>query len=63
MKAELILPIDNLRGTLEKNGYYFRLYKGVQIVQRCPNRSGHIKTEAEKANQQRFARQFAGKKK
>ena len=46
MKAELILPIDNLRGKLENNGYYFRMYKGVQIVQRCPDRSKHDKTGA-----------------
>lgn len=61
MKAELIIPIDALRGKLREDGYYFRMYKGVQIVQRCPNRSGHIKTEAEKANQRRFAAQYAGK--
>ena len=61
MKAELIIPIDSLRGKLDKGGYYFRMYKGKQIVQRCPDRSKHIKTEAEKANQERFAKQFAGK--
>ena len=55
MKVELILPIDTLKGTLRRDGYYFRLYRGVQIVQRCPNRSGHKKTEAEKANQKKFA--------
>lgn len=63
MKAELILPIDNLRGKLENNGYYFRMYKGVQIVQRCPDRSKHVKTEAEAANQKRFAAKYAGKRK
>ena len=61
MKAELILPIDNLRGKLENNGYYFRMYKEVQIVQRCPDRSKHVKTEAEAANQKRFAAKYAGK--
>lgn len=63
MKAELIIPIDNLRGKLENDGYYFRMYKGMQIVQRCPDRSKHVKTEAEKANQERFAKQFAKKNK
>lgn len=63
MKAELIIPIDNLRGKLENNGYYFRMYKGVQIVQRCPDRSKHVKTEAEAANQKRFAAKYAGKRK
>ena len=55
MKVELIIPIDTLRGMLRKDGYYFRVYRGQQIVQRCPNRTGHIKTHCEHANQQRFA--------
>lgn len=63
MKAELIVPIEWLKGKLQKDGYYFRLYKGMQIVQRCPDRSKHVKTDAEKANQQQFARQYAGKHK
>lgn len=60
MKAELIIPIDNLRGKLENDGYYFRMYKGKQIVQRCPDRSKHKKTAAEAANQKRFAARYAG---
>ena len=59
MKAELIIPIDALRGKLREDGYYFRMYKGVQIVQRCPDRSKR-KTAAEEANQRRFAAQYAG---
>lgn len=55
MKAELIIPIEWLKGKLQKDGYYFRLYKGKQIVQRCPDRSQHTKTPAEEANQKRFA--------
>ena len=62
MKVTLLEPIETIRGTVEKGTYYFRMYKGMQIVQRCPDRSGHIKTEAEKANQQRFVRQYAGKR-
>ncbi len=58
MIAELIIPIEWLKGKLRKDGYYFRLYKGKQIVQRCPNRSKHVKTEAEKANQKRFAERW-----
>lgn len=58
MKVELIIPIETLRGTLRKDGYYFRLYKGKQIVQRCPDRSGHKKTEAEAANQRKFAEKY-----
>lgn len=61
MKAELIIPIDALRGKLREDGYYFRMYKGVQIVQRCPDRLKHKKTIAEAANQKRFAQRYAGK--
>ena len=61
MKAELIIPIDELRGKLREDGYYFRMYKGVQIVQRCPDQSKHKKTIAEAANQKRFAQRYAGK--
>ena len=62
MKVELIIPIDILRGKLRKDGYYFRLYKGLQIVQRCPDRSRHKKTEAEAANQRRFAETYGKRK-
>ena len=61
MKAELIIPIDALRGKQREDGYYFRMYKGVQIVQRCPDRSKHKKTAAEAANQKRFAARYADK--
>ena len=56
MLVELIIPIDRLRGQLKKDGYYFRMYRGQQIVQRCPDRSGHVKTPAEAENQRRFAK-------
>ena len=46
MKAELIIPIDALRGKLREDGYYFRMYKGVQIVQRCPDRSKLLSMQA-----------------
>ena len=62
MKVTLLEPIETIRGTVERGKYYFRMYKGIQIVQRCPDRSRHVKTAAEKANQQRFARQYAGKR-
>ena len=38
MKAELIMPIETLRGKLKEDGYYFRMYKGEQIVQKCPRK-------------------------
>ena len=58
MIAELIIPIETLRGQLRKDGYYFRMYKGKQIVQRCPSRKGQVKTEAEKANHERFIERY-----
>ena len=61
MKAELIIPIDVLRGKLNNEGYYFRKYRGQQIVQKCPDRSKHIKTEEEAANQRRFVARYAGR--
>ena len=63
MKVELIIPIETLRGQLRKDGYYFRLYKGKQIVQRCPNRSGHVKTSNEQANQERFIEKYRKRQK
>ena len=58
MKVELIMPVEALRGKLGEDGFYFRLYKGVQIVQRCPDRTGHVKTPAEAENQRRFAERY-----
>ena len=64
MLVELIIPIDRLRGQLKKDGYYFRMYRGQQIVQRCPDRTGHVKTPAEAENQRRFAETWGrGKRK
>lgn len=57
MKVDLIIPIDVLRGKLRQDGFYFRLYKGQQIVQRCPDRRAYKATAVEKANQVRFGRQ------
>ena len=58
MKAELIIPIETLRGKLKEDGYYFRMYKGKQIVQRCPSRKGHVKTEGERDNQRKFIERY-----
>ena len=55
MKAELIIPLEALKGALRKDGYYFRLYKGRQIVldswlrplsSRAPSYSGIVATTA-----------------
>ena len=46
----------------QRAGYYIRRSpKGKLYSCRCPNRSGHVKTPAEAANQKRFADTFAGK--
>ena len=57
MKAELIIPIDTLRGALRKDGYYFRMYRGQQIVQRCPRK--WVDTPARKAARERFVERYA----
>ncbi len=54
MKAILIIPIEELRGMLRKDGYYFRMYRGQQIVQRTP--TGWRDTPARKAAREKFAR-------
>lgn len=61
MIAELIIPIETLKGQLRKDGYYFRMYKDKQIVQRCPNRKGHVKTPKEKENQDLFTAKYRRK--
>ena len=56
MKAELIIPIESLRGTLRKDGYYFRICKGQQIVQRCPRK--WTDTPARKAAREKFIAKY-----
>ena len=53
MTVELIIPIESLKGKLRKDGYYFRTYKGKQLVQKCP--SIWKDTPARKAARKRFA--------
>ena len=56
-------PVSSLIGKLEHNGkFYIRKLNGKYILQRCPNRRNHVPTDNEKANQQRFAARYAGKK-
>ena len=59
MIVEYIIPIEWIKGNLAGQ-YYCRLYRGKTIIQRRPDRSNHIKTPAEAANQHRFAAQYAG---
>ncbi len=61
MKAELIIPIETLRGALRKDGYYFRIYKGQQIVQKCPRKWED--TPARKAARERFVEKYGRSKK
>ena len=58
MKVELIIPIERLRGKLKQDGYYFRQYRGQQIVQRCPTKWKD--TPARKAAREKFAARYAG---
>ena len=60
MKAELIIPLEALKGALRKDGYYFRLYKGRQIVQRCPTKWKD--TPARKAAREKFIERYGKKK-
>ncbi len=60
MKAELIIPIDSLRGALRKDGYYFRVCKGEQIVQRCPRK--WTDTPARKAAREKFIERYGRSK-
>ena len=59
MKAVLIIPIESLRGKLREDGYYFRMYMGEQIVQRCPRKWED--TPARKRFVERYGRKKAGK--
>ena len=54
MKVEMILPIASIRGMLRRDGYFFRKYNGIQLLQRCPDRSHHQPTARELAHRQRF---------
>lgn len=60
MIVDYAIPIEWLKGNLGEQ-YYCRLFRGRTIIQRRPNRSNHVKTPAEQANQQRFAHQYAGR--
>ena len=60
MKAELIIPIDSLKGKLDNEGYYFRTYRGKQIVQRTP--CTWTDTPARKAAREKFIAQYGKRK-
>ena len=56
MHADLVIPIDSLRGKLDNGGYYFRTYRGKQIVQRTPRT--WTDTPARKAARERFTQTY-----
>ena len=52
-------PIEGIRGKIRlEDGFYIRKLHGKYVVQRCPNRKGHVATEKERENQQRFIQQY-----
>ena len=52
-------PIEGIRGKIRlEDGFYIRKLHGKYVVQRCPNRKGHVATPRERANQQRFIQQY-----
>ena len=61
MVVQLILPIENLRGKLRADGFYFRVSKGQQIVQKCPKK--WTDTPARKAAREKFIATYGQKKK
>ena len=56
MIATLIIPIETLRGKLDNDGYYFRTYRGKQIVLRCPRT--WTDTPARRAARERFTQTY-----
>ena len=52
-------PVEGVRGKIRlEDGFYIRKLHGKYVVQRCPNRKGHVATEKERENQLRFIQQY-----
>lgn len=62
MKISPIDLINTMHGKLyDHAAFYFRRSPSGRIYAcKCPDRSRHIKTPAERANQQQFAARYAG---
>ena len=60
MIVELIIPIETLKGKLRADGFYFRVSKGKQIVQKCPRK--WTDTPARKAAREKFIAKYGKKK-
>lgn len=56
--------IETMTGKVNSHaGYYIRRSKNGHLFScKCPDRSKHVKTPAEAANQQAFAQAYASKK-
>ena len=65
MKVTPIILIESLIGKVNmQSEYYIRRSRTGKLYScRCPDRSKHVKTPAEAANQQAFAAKYAGKNK
>ena len=52
-------PVEGIRGKIRlEDGFYIRKLYGKYVVQRCPNRKGHVATEKERENRLRFIQQY-----
>lgn len=57
-------PVESVRGKLRiGKGFYVKKMYGKYVLQRCPNRKGHIPTKKEKENQKKFIKQWKKRKK
>ena len=64
MQVTFQSPVASPIGKLEHKGkFYVRQMNGKFILQRRPNRKGHVPTANEKANQQRFIQCYRKTKK
>ena len=59
MIAELVHPLESIRGNLTKH-YYARVQYGKIVIQRRPKRD-KPPTEAQKRAREAFAKKYAGK--
>ena len=64
MRVTFSEPVESVRGKIRiGKGFYVKKMYGKYVLQRCPNRKGHIPTEKEKENQQKFIKKWRKRKK
>ena len=52
-------PIEGIRGKIRlQDRFYIRKLHGKYVLQRCPNRTGHVPTKKEKETRENFIRQW-----